>query len=192
MAFQDPQEKKGLLSEINVTPLVDVMLVLLIIFMITASMETLQMHKEKERIEEKIAKKEFEDLNQKVPVELPKTNAEKVNLSEEKKVVLSMTDNLDFYIGETMILSCTKVSPNLGKFILIKKWDEDLYGKDFSKCLNTMEEKIKYNEKLKKERELYLRAPRTLHYGVVLKVMAKIRKAGILKFGLIAEPELME
>jgi biopolymer transport protein TolR len=41
MAFNhDPSEELGALSEINVTPLVDVMLVLLIIFMVTAPMLT--------------------------------------------------------------------------------------------------------------------------------------------------------
>lgn len=48
MAGMAPQ--RGLVSDINVTPLVDVMLVLLIIFMISASIETLQVQQEKERI----------------------------------------------------------------------------------------------------------------------------------------------
>ncbi|MEW6593964.1 MAG: protein TolR [Thermodesulfobacteriota bacterium] len=40
MAFSQNNGKRGLVSDINVTPLVDVMLVLLIIFMITAPMMT--------------------------------------------------------------------------------------------------------------------------------------------------------
>ena len=40
MAFSQGNGKRGLVSDINVTPLVDVMLVLLIIFMITAPMMT--------------------------------------------------------------------------------------------------------------------------------------------------------
>jgi len=40
MAFSQNNSKRGLVSDINVTPLVDVMLVLLIIFMITAPMMT--------------------------------------------------------------------------------------------------------------------------------------------------------
>ncbi len=40
MAFIQGNGRKGLVSEINVTPLVDVMLVLLIIFMVTAPMMT--------------------------------------------------------------------------------------------------------------------------------------------------------
>jgi biopolymer transport protein TolR len=40
MGFSTRKSKSGLVSEINVTPLVDVMLVLLIIFMVTAPMMT--------------------------------------------------------------------------------------------------------------------------------------------------------
>jgi len=40
MAFSSTNGSKRLVSEINVTPLVDVMLVLLIIFMVTAPMMT--------------------------------------------------------------------------------------------------------------------------------------------------------
>jgi biopolymer transport protein TolR len=52
------------LSEINVTPLVDVMLVLLIIFMVAAPLMTVD-----------------------VPVQLPKTSARKVVLSKQQVVV---------------------------------------------------------------------------------------------------------
>ncbi len=40
MAFSNGKGRKGLMADINVTPLVDVMLVLLIIFMVTAPMMT--------------------------------------------------------------------------------------------------------------------------------------------------------
>ena len=36
MAFQTQNDDEGVMSEINVTPLVDVMLVLLIVFIVTA------------------------------------------------------------------------------------------------------------------------------------------------------------
>ena len=47
MGMGDPGHK-GMLAEINVTPLVDVMLVLLIIFMISSSIETAQIQQEKQ------------------------------------------------------------------------------------------------------------------------------------------------
>ncbi len=59
--------RKRLVSEINVTPLVDVMLVLLIIFMITAPMMT-----------------------QGVDVDLPETTAKSLR-QEEKPIVISIT-----------------------------------------------------------------------------------------------------
>jgi len=40
MAFGSPREEQAALSEINVTPLVDVMLVLLVVFIVTAPLLT--------------------------------------------------------------------------------------------------------------------------------------------------------
>ena len=67
--------RKRPLSEINVTPLVDVMLVLLIIFMISAL------------------------LNVAVPVELPKTDASAVDASDDP-VVISIKRDGAIYVGE--------------------------------------------------------------------------------------------
>mgnify|MGYP002038825364 CR=1 FL=1 len=61
---------------------------------------------------------------------------------------------------------------------------------EFRICLVKLEEKLLENEKLKSDKELYLRADRTIPYGRVLMTMARIRKAGITKFGLVAEPDL--
>jgi biopolymer transport protein ExbD len=44
MAFQTQSDDDGVLSEINVTPLVDVMLVLLIVFIVTAPLLTNAVH----------------------------------------------------------------------------------------------------------------------------------------------------
>lgn len=71
------RSRKRPLSEINVTPLVDVMLVLLIIFMISAPMMTVG-----------------------VPVELPKTEASAVEVAE-KPVTVSIKDDGSVYVGET-------------------------------------------------------------------------------------------
>ena len=68
--------RKRPLSEINVTPLVDVMLVLLIIFMISAPL-----------------------LNVAVPVELPKTEASSVDASDDP-VVISIKRDGAIYVGE--------------------------------------------------------------------------------------------
>ncbi|MGE4191441.1 MAG: biopolymer transporter ExbD, partial [Thermoanaerobaculia bacterium] len=60
-------EDEGILSEINITPLVDVMLVLLIIFMITAPM-----------------------LHQGIEVALPRSDSPVLPLKKEDPIVLSI------------------------------------------------------------------------------------------------------
>jgi len=81
MAFQrqagDPYDH---LADINVTPLVDVMLVLLIIFMVTAPM-----------------------LHQGVSVALPRTATTNLPASIEDPVILSITREGAYYINETPV-----------------------------------------------------------------------------------------
>jgi biopolymer transport protein TolR len=67
---------KGPVSEINVTPLVDVMLVLLIIFMVSAPMMTTG-----------------------VEIDLPKTRAPRMDL-EEQKLILSIDKQQKVFLGE--------------------------------------------------------------------------------------------
>ena len=68
----------GMLSEINVTPFVDVMLVLLIIFMVTTPM-----------------------MVQGVEIELPNADAPPLTVDDqEDQLVLSIDANGDVYIGE--------------------------------------------------------------------------------------------
>ena len=69
------------LADINVTPLVDVMLVLLIIFMVTAPM-----------------------LHQGVGVALPKTETTNLPTSIEDPVILSITREGLYYINETPVV----------------------------------------------------------------------------------------
>ncbi|NIJ35567.1 biopolymer transport protein TolR [Sphingopyxis panaciterrae] len=69
--------RRAPMSEINVTPLVDVMLVLLIIFMITAPL-----------------------LASAVPVDLPESRAKPVETEEQEPVQLSITGDDALYIGE--------------------------------------------------------------------------------------------
>jgi biopolymer transport protein TolR len=68
------------MSEINVTPLVDVMLVLLIIFMVTAPL-----------------------MQQGVEVDLPKTNAQVLKTKEQQPVILSISKDKKIYIGKTEV-----------------------------------------------------------------------------------------
>lgn len=189
------------LSEINVTPLVDVMLVLLIIFMITSSMETIQAQQEKELMRQeqlqRIEEMKVEPDDQEVPVNLPRVNSEPVNLTEQRKLVLTVNERLEFFIGSTRIASCFELAPELEAALKRRRAAgaseaAAAIPEGFRKCLSTIEDKLLENEKLQKDGELYLRADRRLDYGLVLMTMARIRKAGITKFGLVAEPDLEE
>jgi biopolymer transport protein TolR len=121
-------------SEINVTPLVDVMLVLLIIFMVTAPM-----------------------LTTGVEIDLPEANAPAVT-DPEGKVILSIDKKRRLRLG--------------GKQI---KWT------DLTKM-------VSLNERLKKDRALYVEAHEKLPYDVVLTAMALAREGGVLKVQLLADP----
>ena len=175
------------LSEINVTPLVDVMLVLLIIFMVSASVETVRVEREMKEIQENNMDEDEipEDTHpsQKVGIDLPKVNAEQVNLQEERKLVLTLNLDTQFYLSDNLIADCREYSPD-------KSTPPSADSPAFDECLTQLEKKLLANEKLAEDNELYLRADRAIAYGKPLKVMARIRKAGITKFGLIAEPDL--
>jgi biopolymer transport protein TolR len=68
------------MSEINVTPMVDVMLVLLIIFMVAAPLMTVG-----------------------VPIELPQTQARQMN-TEQKPITISVTNEGAIFLGDTPVL----------------------------------------------------------------------------------------
>ncbi len=74
MAFGSTNGSKRLVSEINVTPLVDVMLVLLIIFMITAPM-----------------------MSQGVDVDLPETTAKPLRQNEEPLLITIKKDGRIYF-----------------------------------------------------------------------------------------------
>ena len=81
-------DESGMMAEINVTPFVDVMLVLLIIFMVTTPMMTMGMN-----------------------VNLPRTDAPTMDVPDEL-VVLSITEDGRYYINENE-LQFAELEPRL-------------------------------------------------------------------------------
>ena len=79
MAMNTPSKSRMVLSEINVTPLVDVMLVLLVVFMITAPM-----------------------MQQGIDINLPKTATAGIETRTEPLVVTIKANNT-ILIGETKV-----------------------------------------------------------------------------------------
>ncbi len=82
MGMNTGGNKKGPVADINVTPLVDVMLVLLVIFMVTAPM-----------------------LFSGIDLKLPKTQkVNNVGLNQEM-VILSITSQEQFFLGKNLVIS---------------------------------------------------------------------------------------
>ena len=79
MGLSNPKGSRSALSEINITPLVDVMLVLLIIFMVTAPL-----------------------MQQGIEVNLPETAASGVETKEEP-LVLVVKKNTEVFIGTAKV-----------------------------------------------------------------------------------------
>jgi len=127
------------LTEINVTPLVDVMLVLLIIFMVAAPL-----------------------IQQGVQVNLPETRAKPIDAAEQK-LVLSIKADRSLWLGGGE--EAARVPPE------------------------RLEELLRANVRVQKEKELYLMADKSLPYGVVVDVMAAVQRAGITSMGMITNPQ---
>lgn len=128
MAMSGGQKKGSLNSEINVTPMVDVMLVLLVIFMITATTMA----------------------NSAVELDLPETSAETID-DPAGRLTLSISKTRELFLGETPV-----------------KWIE-------------LEAKLKANERVQKEKELYIEADKDLPYAVIVTAMAAAQQAGVAK-----------
>lgn len=123
-----------LMSEINVTPFVDVMLVLLIIFMVTAPM-----------------------MIQGVDVSLPEATSGPLE-SKQEQLIVTIDQNNQVYIN------------------------------DFRVGIEGLKEKLIQITKNQKADEIYLRADKTVAYGMVVYVMSEIKGAGIEKLGMITDP----
>jgi biopolymer transport protein TolR len=122
------------MSDINVTPFVDVMLVLLIIFMVTAPM-----------------------MMQGVDVNLPKTTTRHIKTKDEP-LILTVNKKREVFIENHRIE------------------------------INNLEIKIKKIFENRRDKEILLRADKDVPYGFVIKVIARVKRAGIDKLGMVTEP----
>jgi biopolymer transport protein ExbD len=126
---------EGVVSEINMTPLVDVMLVLLVIFILA------------------------------VPV-----------LTHAVKLDLPRADNApDDVKPQTIMLSITADAQ--------LHWNEEIIS---AEELNLRLEALAQQQP---QPEIHIRGDRTVDYEHVIKVMAAVQRAGVLKLGFVTEPE---
>ncbi|HSH70634.1 MAG TPA: biopolymer transporter ExbD [Deferrisomatales bacterium] len=122
------------LAEINVVPLVDIMLVLLIIFMVAAPM-----------------------IQQGVDVSLPKVVATELP-ADSDLLVITVHRTGRVFVGKTPV-SLDSLAQKLGA----------IYAR-------------------KGNKEAFLRADKDVPYGVVVRVMAEAKRAGIERLGMVTEP----
>jgi len=128
------RDDKKLMSDINVTPFVDVMLVLLIIFMVTAPM-----------------------MIQGVEVNLPQTTAKRIK-TQEDPLIITVNKKQEIFLETHRIK------------------------------LDDLENKTKKIFENRREKELLLKADKDVPYGFVIKVVSRVKKAGIDKLGMVTEP----
>ena len=127
-------DNRKLMSDINVTPLVDVMLVLLIIFMVTAPM-----------------------MMQGVEVNLPKTTTSRIK-NQEDPLVITVNRKKEIFLGTYRIR------------------------------LKDLESKTRRIFENRRQKVLLLKADKDVPYGFVIKVISRVKKAGIDKLGMVTEP----
>ncbi len=158
------------LNEINVTPLVDVMLVLLVIFMVASAVETARISREAETLRQVVTEESAQATNQdenQVPIDLPKIKADPVPSVGKGKPVVAMDGQKRLFLDTTLLIDCGH--------------------KTTEQCLDGFEAALHKNAKAQGLRDAQLKADRKLDYGLVLALMARMRRAGIEHFGLITE-----
>ncbi len=131
MAFDELGDSS--MSQINVTPLVDVMLVLLVIFMVTTPI-----------------------LQQGVGVELPRVEADPMAGQEDQLVVA--------------------VSREGGVYLNAAELE-----------LEALQTTLAAAVRNRPDQTVYLRADKNVMYGRVVEVMAAVRRAGVVRLGMVTE-----
>ena len=134
MALQVGSRRRGF-REINVTPLVDVMLVLLIVFMVTAPLLTTGLR-----------------------IDLPEVKAAQTPV-KDARLLVTVTKDEKILFGE-----------------------EDVTQR--------IDDALKENARVQRERELYIRADKNARYGIVATVVAAARNSGVESLYLLVEPEV--
>jgi biopolymer transport protein TolR len=136
VAIQVGSRRRGF-RDINVTPLVDVMLVLLIVFMVTAPLLTTGLR-----------------------IDLPEVKAAQTPV-KDARLLVTVTKDEKILFGE-----------------------EDVTAR--------LDDALKENARVQRERELYIRADKNARYGVVATVVAAARNSGVESLNLLVEPEIEE
>lgn len=129
--------RRRFMAEINVIPLVDVVLVLLVVFMVTAPM-----------------------LYRGMDINLPRSSSN--TIKPEERVVLTVERDRRVYVGKDLI------------------------------PLAQLPQKMDALHRKNPDVSVFLRADKDVPYGTVVQVMDSIKKAGIVKLGMVTDPVIEE
>ena len=152
---------KGALADINVTPLVDVMLVLLVVFMVTTPIIV-------------------EEMKNEVDIDLPTTVSKPVPRSELQTILkLSKDYTVSLSTGpgkDSPIVECGGKANDAERADCLGGLEAHL------KANPKMQELIDSGDRI------FFMADRNLPYGFVVDVMARVRAAGIGNLGMVTNP----
>jgi biopolymer transport protein TolR len=126
--------RRQLINDLNLTNLIDVMLVLLITFMITAPLMT-----------------------QGVQVDLPKAEAKNVEVNVSIQV--SISGHNEIYIDQERV-----------SLVDFRRRFRDVFGS-------------------RTEVPVFVNADKKVPYGLVIRVIADIQNAGVIKLGFLTQPQ---
>ncbi|MDO8546793.1 MAG: biopolymer transporter ExbD [Nitrospirales bacterium] len=129
--------RRRFMAEINIVPLVDVVLVLLVIFMVTAPM-----------------------LYRGMDINLPRSSSN--TIKPEERVVLTVERDRRVYVDKELI----PLAQLLQKMDALRRKNPDV--------------------------SVFLRADQDVPYGTVVQVMDSVKKAGIVKLGMVTDPVIEE
>jgi len=162
MGMSGPKKGRGgAISEINVTPLVDVMLVLLIIFMVTAALM-------------KVADEQERSVDMDIPV--TRDNPETIDIENTDQLILEIDRNLVVTLLDETITDCSAAL------------ESDAVDR-YEPCFVEIQEKLGLNYRLQQDEKIYLLADANIPYGFVVGTLARIRLAGVAEVGMVTLPE---
>jgi biopolymer transport protein TolR len=133
------RKRRHLLAEMNVVPYIDVMLVLLVIFMVTAPM-----------------------LTQGVKVELPEIASDSINVDNAEPIIVSIKANGSYWLKQG------------------DKPDQEM-------ALAGLTQRLQQVQQSQPKIQVLLNGDKNVPYGDVVKLMASLQQANILRVGLLTE-----
>ena len=155
------ERKRGrkLMGEINVVPYIDVMLVLLIIFMVTAPM-----------------------LSQGIKVDLPKAGAAPIEPDKLEPLLLSVDRDGRFYLNLGALTPTLSRKAGEGAEGLSRRVGEGAISEE--RVLEIASAALRREP----ERPVLVKADRAVAYGRVVEGMVLLQKAGARKVGFVTDP----